>query len=286
LTGILLGISAGLFLSFYKKSLRYSQKERRLTAGIYVLSTSFLAAAVSFILFGNGASLYDRGIIIAASCFIIIGTLAVLFPKIFLFPLIIPAGLCIVLTAYLFLRYPLTGSGVIVTRIMLPVRDTIVIKPEYPKLASINYNKIINSVDAPHKYKNYYNIDHPFTLEYTALVITANYLIPFIGGERRSVLLGLNLVDDNNLRLKLYTPSFLDDTFAAYLPAYNFLLMNAQRFFGQMKLNDLELYRNYTIYFDYTRGPGGAAFYKVPLSPIAYTAQRAPRVEPAKVSFF
>jgi hypothetical protein len=233
-----------------------------------------LAAAVSFILFGNGVLLYDCGIIIAVSCFIIIGTLAVLFPKIFLFPLIIPAGLCIVLTAYLFLRYPQTGSGIIVTRITLPVRDTIVIRPEYPKLASANYNKIINSVDAPPKYKNYYNIDHPVTLEYAAVVITANRLIPFIGGERRSVLLGLNLVDDRNLRLKLYTPPFLDYTFADYLLTYNFSLMNAQRFFSQMKLNDLELYGRYTIYFDYTRGPGGAALYKVPLSSIAYAKVR------------
>jgi hypothetical protein len=270
LTGILLGISAGLFLSFYKKTLRYSQKERRLTAGIYVLSTSFLAAAVSFILSGSGVSLYDGGLIIAASCFIMIGSLAVLFPKIFLFPLIIPAGLCIVFTAYLFLRHPQAGRGIIVTRIALPVRDTIVIQPEYPKLASINYNKTINSVDTPPEYKNYYNIDHPFTLEYAAVVITVNRLIPFIGGERRSVLLGLNLADDRGLRLKLYTPSFLEDRFTAYLPAYNFSFINAQRFFGQMKLNDLELYGRYTIYFDCTRGPGGVALYKVPLSSIAY----------------
>jgi hypothetical protein len=280
LAGILLGISAGFFLSFFKKSLSRGQKERRLTAGICILSAVLLSSAASFIL-SNGAVLRDEGLIIATLCVMAIGVFVALFPEIFLLPLIIPGGICVALASYLFLRYPQAGSFVPVTRLTLPASDTIMIEPEYPKFALANYNKIVNFVDAPPQYKNYYNKDRPFTLEYSAIVLTVNRLTPFIGGQQRSVLLGLNLIDARGLRLKLYNTPRLEDSFVSYLLLHNQPFINAQSFFDKMKLNDLEPHTDYTVYFDCFNseigngsgggaGGGGGALYKLSLSSVAY----------------
>jgi hypothetical protein len=274
LSGILLGAAIGLLFSFYKRSLTRGQKERRLTAGIYVLSAAFSAAAVS-IVSSNGLLFYDSGLLTAALCVTAAGFLAVLLPEIFLLPLIVPAGICAALAACFFLRYPQTGNSIVLTRISLPARDTIIIEPEYPKFIPVNYYNIINSRSVrPHsQYRNYYNKERPFTLEYFALIVTINRLIPFIGGQQRCILTGLNLVDYSFLRLKLYDPPLLEETAVGALKDIPFI--NARIFSAQMELNDLEPYINYTIFFNGKTGSdasGEPPLYKLPPSSIAYAA--------------
>jgi hypothetical protein len=191
------------------------------------------------------------------------GILSALFPKTFLFPVITASGVCAVLTALVFLRYPRIPGGIPVTRVSLSSTDTILIEPEYPKFTLAN--KISGNPRA--KYKNYYNSARPFTFEYAAADVTVNRAIPLIGGQRRSVLMELNLIDDRLLRLKLYAPSFLEEALTASLLSYNVSPANANTFFARIVLNDLEPYTNYTIYFDgrseTARGGGGKTLYKL-----------------------
>ena len=53
LSAILLGAAAGFFLGFYKRGLRYGQKENRVTAGFWLLSAAVLAGIAAFILSGG-----------------------------------------------------------------------------------------------------------------------------------------------------------------------------------------------------------------------------------------
>jgi hypothetical protein len=75
-------------------------------------------------------------------------------------------------------------------------------------------------------------------------------MVPLIGGQRRCILTGLNLVDDRRLRLRLYSTSFPEDALISSLLLYDGFLVNAQNFFNQIELNNLELNTEYTIYFD------------------------------------
>jgi hypothetical protein len=273
LAGALLGVSAGLFLSLCKKRFRRGQKERRLTACICVLSPAFLSAAAAFV-FSNAAILHDSGLLIAAACVTAAGLLAALFPEFFVPPLLVSSGACVVLAACLFLRYPHAGRGVPVTRIALPLHDTIVIEPRYPDFTPANYNKAAAPASMRPQYENYYNQARPFTLEYSAVAITMNHLIPIIGGQRRCVLLGLNLVDDRALRLKLYAPQLLEETLVAALLSGKIAFMDSKSFFAKMTLDDLELGADYKVYFDCLNNENSelsdGELYKLPLPSIAY----------------
>jgi hypothetical protein len=247
LTGILLGISAGLFLNYFKKRLSRAQKNRRITAGIFIISAAFLSAASAVIL-SNGDILRDSAVLIAACCIMTAGIPAMLFPEIFLFPVIVLSGVCVILTSYIFLRYPQISGSVTITEIAR-TEDTILIKPEYPKFAR-NYNKSIDSSRA--RYENYYNNARPFTLEYSSAIVTINRLTPLIGGQRRCVLRSLNLVDDKMLRLRLYFPSYLEDIVINSLLLYDGVLITVKSFFSQTELSGFEPYTNYRICFDGT----------------------------------
>lgn len=248
LSAILLGAAAGFFFSFYKKGLRYGQKEKRVTAGFWLLSAAVLAALAAFVLPG-GEALQERGFLIVAACMMAAGCLAVLLPEIFLFPVIVISGVCVVFAAYIFLRYPEVYSRIPVTRIALGAADTIFIEPEYPKFTLTN-NNLFAGDKARIQYKNYYDKAHPFMLEYTAVMVTINRIVPLIGGQRRCILTGLNLVDDRRLRLRLYIPSFPEDALISSLFLYDGSLISAQSFFNQIELNNLEPHTKYTIYFD------------------------------------
>ena len=248
LSAILLGAAAGFFLGFYKRGLRYGQKENRVTAGFWLLSAAVLAGIAAFILSG-GEVLRERDILIMAACMMAAGCLAVLLPETFLFPVIVVSGVCIVFAAHIFLRYPNVYSRIPVTRIALGAADTILIEPEYPKFTLTN-NNLFTGDKARIRYKNYYDKVHPFTLEYTAVMVTINRIVPLIGGQRRCILTGLNLVDDRRLRLRLYLPSFPEDALIRSLFLYDGLLISTQSFSNQIGLNNLELHTEYTIYFD------------------------------------
>jgi hypothetical protein len=248
LSAILLGAAIGFFFSFYKKGLRYGQKENRVTAGFWLLPAAILAAFAAFILSG-GDVLQERGILIMATCMMAAGGLAVLLPETFLFPVIVVSGVCVVFGAHIFLRYPQIYSRIPVTRIELGAADTILIEPEYPKFMLANKNLFAGN-EARIRYKNYYDKSHPFTLEYTAVIVTINRIVPLIGGQRRCILTGLNLVDYRRLRLRLYFPSFPEDALMNSLLLYDGSLVSTQNFFNQIELNNLELHTEYTIYFD------------------------------------
>jgi hypothetical protein len=263
LAGIFLGLAVGLFLSFFKKSLTFGQKERRVTAGFWLLSAAVPPAAAAFVISGPALA-RDREILIIACCVMAAGIFAALFPKTFLFPVITASGICAVLTAVIFLRYPRISDGIPVTRVSLSSTDTILIEPEYPKFTIANK---ISGGSPRAKYKNYYNSARPFTFEYAAADITVNRAIPLIGGQRRSVLMALNLIDDRLLRLKLYAPSFLEEALTASLLSNNVSPIGANSFFARIVLNDLEPHTNYTIYFDgrneTTLGGDGKTLYKL-----------------------
>jgi hypothetical protein len=265
LAGILLGLAAGLFFSVFKKKLNFGQKERRVTAGFWLLSAAIPSAAAAFILSGMEL-VQDRGILIIACCMMTAGIFAALFPTTFLFPIITAGGLCSVLIAFIFLRYPLISDGMPVTRVYLGSPDTIFIEPEYPKFTLANK---VSGGGPRTKYKNYYNSAHPFTFEYAAAAVTINRVIPLIGGQRRSILMALNLVDDRLLRLKLYVPSRLEEASIDSLLLYGASPADARSFLVHIELNDLEPHTNYTIYFDGNSGDidaeggGGRILYKL-----------------------
>jgi hypothetical protein len=248
LSAILSGAAVGFFFSFYKKRLRYGQRERRVTAGVWLLSAAALTAPAAFIL-TDGYVITESGILIAAVCLMAASVLAVLLPEIVLFPVIVAGGVCVVFAAYMFLRYPKIYAGIPVTRVVLDASDSILIEPEYPRFTPAKNNSFAG--ERPQvRYKNYYSKAHPFTLEYSAAVVTINRIVPLIGGQQRCILTGLNLVDDRQLRLKLYFPSFMEDALTSALLLYGGSLMNARRIFNQIELNNMDLKTRYTIYFD------------------------------------
>jgi hypothetical protein len=100
LAGTLFGFAIGLLFSAHSKRLRQSQKERRVTTGLYVLSAVIAAAATAIVLSG-GIVIYDGALLIATCCAAVIGFLSALFPVTFLFPLVILGGFLIVLTSIL-----------------------------------------------------------------------------------------------------------------------------------------------------------------------------------------
>jgi hypothetical protein len=267
LAGILLGLAVGLFFSFFKKSLNFGQKERRVTAAFWLLSAVVTAAAAAFIL--SGPELVQNESILITACFIMTaGIFAALFPKTFLFPVIAAGGFCVVIIAFIFLRYPRISDGMPVTRVSRSSTDAIFIEPEYPKFTLANK---ISGGGPRIKYKNYYNSARPYTFEYAAAAVTIDRVIPLIGGQRRSILTALNLVDDRLLRLKLYVPSRLEEAFIDLLFLYGASPLDARRFFARIELNDLEPYTTYTIYFDGNSGRldaeedggGGKILYKL-----------------------
>jgi hypothetical protein len=252
LSAILAGAAVGFFFSFYKKSLRYSQKEQRVTTGFWLLSAAVLSASAAFIL--GGMNLIQENdlfgdFFIIAGCMMAAGLLAVLLPETFLFPVIVASGICLVFAGYIFLRYPQIYGRIPVTRVALAASDTILIEPEYPKF-TLKCNSLFAG-NKPHiQYKNYYNESHPFTFEYAAVIVTVNRLVPLIGGQQRCILMNLNLLDDRRLRLKLYLPSFPEDAAISSLLLYGGYLISTRNFFDQIELKDLEPYARYTIYFD------------------------------------
>jgi hypothetical protein len=248
LSAVFWGAAAGFFFSFFKKSLRRGQKENRVTTGLWLLSAAVLAAAAAFILAG-GDIIQESGIFIAAGCIMTAGILAVLLPEIFLFPVIMISGICVVFAACIFLRYPGVYASIPVTRVALGSADTILIEPEYPEFTLANNNLFFNDVPRI-QYKNYYSKARPFTLEYAAVVVKINRIAPLIGGQQRCILMSLNLVDERRLRLKLYSPSFLEDAAVNSLLLFDGPFINVRNFFNQIELNDLELHSEYTIYFD------------------------------------
>ncbi|MDR2342952.1 MAG: hypothetical protein LBD86_00290 [Spirochaetaceae bacterium] len=250
LSAILAGTALGFFFSFYKKGLRRGQKENRVTAGFWLLPAAVLSAVVAFILAG-GELLRESGLLTVAGCLAAAGILSVLLPEAFLFPVIVTSGICVVFAAYIFLRYPGIYAGVPVTRVALDAADTILIEPEYPKFTSSN--KFFSDGSPRPRYKNYYSKAHPFTLEYTAVIVTVNRMTPLIGGQQRCILTGLNLVDDRHLRLKLYFPAFLEDIVIGSLLLYDGPFVEVRSFLRQIDLNNLDLYSGYTVYFDGSR---------------------------------
>jgi hypothetical protein len=252
LSAILAGAAVGFFFSFYKKSLRYGQKEKRVTAGFWLLSAAVLSAAAAFILDGvdliQGNDLFNDFFIVAG-CMMAAGLLAALLPEIFLFPVIVTSGICLVFAAYIFLRYPQIYGRIPVTRVALAAADTILLEPEYPKF-KLTGNSLFAGNRPQAQYKNYYSEAHPFTFEYAAMLVTVNRLVPLIGGQQRCILTNLNLLDDRRLRLKLYLPSFPEDAAISSLLLYDGSLVSARSFFDQIELQNLEPYARYTIYFD------------------------------------
>jgi hypothetical protein len=248
LSAILAGAAAGLFFSFYKKNLRYGQKEKRVTAGFWLLSAAVLSAAAAFILDGEGL-IQESDFFIVAGCMMAAGLLAALLPEAFLFPVIVACGICVVFAGYIFLRYPQIYVSIPVTRVALTDADTILLEPEYPKF-TLKGNRLFAGTRPRAQYKNYYSEAHPFTFEYAAVIVTVNRLVPLIGGQRRCILLNLNLVDDRRLRLKLYLPSFPEDAAISSLFLYNGSLVSTRSFFDQIELKNLEPRARYTICFD------------------------------------
>ncbi|MDR2097921.1 MAG: hypothetical protein LBP37_05310 [Spirochaetaceae bacterium] len=246
LAGILLGAAIGLFFNFYKKKLNFGQKERRITAGFWLLSFAGIGAAAAFILSG-GNILHDRDVLIISGCMMAAGIFAALFPESFLFPLIVLSGVCAVFIAFVFLRYPQLSGSIPVTRLFLDSPNTISIEPIYPKFKLTNS---LSGASPQARYKNYYNSARPFTMECAAAVVTVNPVIPVIGGQRRCILTALNLVDDRLPRLKLYVPSSFEEAFTSSPLLYGASLVNTRSCFAEIKLNGLEPYTAYTICLD------------------------------------
>jgi hypothetical protein len=251
LAGLLAGLALGFFFSFSKKLPRRRQKDSHVTLGIFILSAALIAASASLVL-SKGMVIYD-GSLLRAACFTLaIGLLAALLPEIFLFPIVIIGGVCVVLTAYLFLRHPQPGGVIVVAKVIPDSSGALFIEPEYPKTTLTGHNLTVNSANS----RTISITGQPFTLEYKAALVTLNRLIPLVGGQQRYIPAVLNLVDSNFMRIRLYRQTFLEEAFTNLLFWYTGPLVDTRHLFAQTELTEMAADTKHILYFD------GIALYK------------------------
>ncbi|MDR1238625.1 MAG: hypothetical protein LBK27_00765 [Treponema sp.] len=109
LGGAMLGLAAGFMLSLFKKHLSIRSRNRRITL-IFLAFSGVLAAFSAAVAVSCGGIFSQRGLFLLALAGAPVFALAVLFPRVAAYPLMLAGGLLAVWLGYSFLRFPPAGG--------------------------------------------------------------------------------------------------------------------------------------------------------------------------------
>ncbi|MDR0623737.1 MAG: hypothetical protein LBG10_04840, partial [Treponema sp.] len=110
LSGALTGIVLGYVLTFFRKNISIRFRNRRITLVLCAFS-GVLAAFSAAIIVSAGEIFSSGGLFLAAGVCVPVFALAVFFPRLAAYPLILAGGLLTVWLGYSFLRFPLVGEN-------------------------------------------------------------------------------------------------------------------------------------------------------------------------------
>ncbi|GHV20716.1 hypothetical protein FACS189494_05050 [Spirochaetia bacterium] len=231
---LILGISAGLFIASLKKNAPYI-KHRLVTASICVFAAAIAVAAVS-VINSQKLTLITNTLVLVSLCLMAVTAVVVCFPRQLSFPFIVPTGVLIVLYAIFVMRYPATNNtDAVLAFVKLQPEDELSIIIPHPL------------GDAKKKIF-YYNKDYTLKV-FTAGVLINNY-IPVAGGRRHCVLMNMYMVDKENRRIRIFSPSISIDNLYGSLIYYKFSLLDARSYNTDIPLDNFLTNVNYTIAFN------------------------------------
>lgn len=166
-----------------------------------ILSGAVAAIALSLIV-SQRRILNVNLLFIPVGVCVFVFTLAVIFPKVIAFPLILVSGLVIIWAGYTFLRFPVVKESSVPLALISHERERLIVKFPAGDRAQGNAER-----RSPGPGRESLVISGDLSsLEFSAVVISYDWLYPLIGGEKRGVVSMIRRGED-----VLYIDPYMND---------------------------------------------------------------------------
>jgi hypothetical protein len=183
LTGALIGAALGCFLSLFGKTCTIRSRNRRISALFCILSGAVAAAALSLIV-SQRRILGTNLLFVPVGICVFVFMLAVIFPRVVAFPLILVSGFLVIWAGHTFLRFPVVKESSVPLALISHEGERLVVRfPAGDRAQNNAWNRnsrldresLVISGDSS-------------SLEFSAAVVSYSRLYPLIGGEKRGVI--------------------------------------------------------------------------------------------------
>ena len=185
LCGVVSGIAVGFLLSLFRKDLGKGSRNRRVTLALVFFSGTVACLAISYIV-SMGKIFTIAAVLIMAGIFLIVFALAVRFPRVVAYPLILLGGLALSWLCVFCLRFPAITDAPVLT---LSHAESAAADDMY----LIQWAPASPGIDPEDDETSIIQIEgRRSRLNFSAAVFTIGQYYPFVGGRKHGLITEIN----------------------------------------------------------------------------------------------